>query len=300
MAKILVSGLINIETTLKIEGFPLHYNAVNYPFNGVETTVSGVGYNISKALTTLGDSVNMLSIIGRDQLGDMALGSFERDGIDTTYIMRQIDETAQSVIIYVPSGQRQIHVDLKDLQETPYPIVSCERAMADCEVAVLCNINFSRPLLYVAKDAGKLIATDVHEITNLDDTYNQDFMKMSDILFMSGTSLPIPPKEWIRRLRERFNNKIIVVSLGADGALLGERGAGDIIHIPAVQTRQIVNTIGAGDALFSAFLHFFVKDRDAMAALENATVFASYKIGERGAANGFLSESELFRLKENL
>ena len=300
MAKLLVSGLINIETTLRIDSFPLSYNAVNYPFHGIETTVSGVGYNISKALTTLGDSVTMLSIIGRDQLGDMVLNTFSVDGIDTTCIMRQIDTTAQSVIIYDKTGQRQIHVDLKNLQETPYPLVAFERAVADCEVAALCNINFSRPLLKAAKDSGKLIASDVHEITDIDDTYNRDFMAMADILFMSGTSLPIPPRDWIRELQKRFDNHIIVVSSGGDGALLAERDTHDIIHFPAVQTRQIVNTIGAGDALFSSFLHFYISDWNATAALENAMIFASYKIGERGAASGFLTENDLLKLRTSL
>ncbi len=32
MAQILVSGLINIETTLRVDGFPLPYAPVHYPF----------------------------------------------------------------------------------------------------------------------------------------------------------------------------------------------------------------------------------------------------------------------------
>ena len=63
MASILVSGLINIETTLCVDGFPIPYRPVRYPFNQINATVSGVGYNIAKALTTLGDNVNLLSII---------------------------------------------------------------------------------------------------------------------------------------------------------------------------------------------------------------------------------------------
>jgi len=64
-------------------------------------------------------------------------------------------------------------------------------------------------------------------------------------------------------------------------------------RIPAITTRQIVNTIGAGDALFSAFVHYYAKSRDPFAALCRAMVFASYKIGEKGAAEGFLTEEEL-------
>lgn len=52
----LISGLINIETTLRVDGFPLEYAPVRYPFFGVDTTVSGVGYNIARALATPGGS----------------------------------------------------------------------------------------------------------------------------------------------------------------------------------------------------------------------------------------------------
>ena len=50
MAKILVSGLVNVESTLKVRKFPIDYYPIDYPFFGIKSTVSGVAYNISKAL----------------------------------------------------------------------------------------------------------------------------------------------------------------------------------------------------------------------------------------------------------
>ena len=49
-----ICGLINMETTVRVEGFPLRYFPVTYPFNGIGSTVSGVGYNIAAALRALG------------------------------------------------------------------------------------------------------------------------------------------------------------------------------------------------------------------------------------------------------
>jgi len=70
-----------------------------------------------------------------------------------------------------------------------------------------------------------------------------------------------------------------------------------IKQYPAVKTRDIVNTIGAGDALFSSFIYFYNKTKDPYYAVEKAIIFASYKIGENGAAQGFLSEEELLKIK---
>lgn len=42
MSRILVSGLINVETTLKVDGFPLDYFPVRYAFNGVGASMAPV------------------------------------------------------------------------------------------------------------------------------------------------------------------------------------------------------------------------------------------------------------------
>jgi ribokinase len=60
-----------------------------------------------------------------------------------------------------------------------------------------------------------------------------------------------------------------------------------------VRTRTVVNSIGAGDALFSAFLDGYMRTGDPYSALKRAMVFASYKIGGKGAAHGFLSPEAL-------
>jgi ribokinase len=43
-----LSSQINIETTLRVDSFPLTYEPVRFPFFGINSTVSGVGYNIAK------------------------------------------------------------------------------------------------------------------------------------------------------------------------------------------------------------------------------------------------------------
>lgn len=296
MSHILVSGLINLETTLRVDAFPIEYVPVRYPFFGVQSTVSGVGYNVAKALTTLGDTVHFASLIGRDEVGELVRGALARDGMSDEFIVRGIESTPQSVILYDQDGRRQINVDLKDVQERAYPGALFERALGACSLAVLCNVNFSRPFLALARREGKLVATDVHAVSDLDDAYNRDFMQAAHILFMSDEWLPCAPEEWVRRVSKRYGNEIIVVGLGAQGALLAVKSDGFVERVAAVQTRPVVNTIGAGDALFSAFVYFYNQTQDPYLAIKKAVVFASYKIGETGAAAGFLDEARLNEL----
>ena len=76
-----LSGLTNVETTLRIDGFPLAYNSVNYPFFGVNSSVSGVGYNVAKALRALGDTPYLLSLVASDLPGRQVRDALSRDGL---------------------------------------------------------------------------------------------------------------------------------------------------------------------------------------------------------------------------
>ncbi len=297
MSRIFVSGLVNLETTLAIESFPLTYFPVRYPFHGIHDRVSGVGFNVAKALHTLGDDVRFCSLLGRDFAGKTALETIERLGIDASRLLAVLPETPHSVILFEPSGRRQIHVDLKTIQETAYPAEVADNALEGCELAVLCNINFSRSLLSIARRKGVPIATDLHALSSVFDEYNADFLRHADIAFLSHEQISDAPEMFARHLFDAWPSlRIIVIGLGAEGALLSVRETSLLKRFPAVTLRPIVNTIGAGDALFSAFVHMYAQDRDPERALHLAIRFASWKIGASGGAEGFLTEAELLRL----
>lgn len=291
--RILVAGLINIETTLRIESFPLAYNPVNFPFFGVASSVSGVGYNVAKALTLLGNEVDFLSLIGNDGAAESVRRALAAIPVDDSHCLSELAQTCQSVILYDASGRRQIHSDLKDIQERSYPLDRALALLPAADACVLCNINFARPLLQPARDAGLLVACDVHALRALDAEYEQDFLRAAHVLFLSHERLPQPPEEVARELIARFGTSIVVIGMGGEGALLAVRDDGFVGRFPAVQQRPIVSTIGAGDALFSAFLDSYLRTRNPWAALSRAMRYAAWKIGAASASEGLLSAAEL-------
>lgn len=297
MSKILVVGLINIETTVKIGQFPIQYSPIDYQFFGVETNVSGVGYNIAKSMKTLGNEPIVLSLIGKDIFKGVIEDEFRKEGIETTYIKPILKDTPQSTILYDNEGKRRITLDLKDIQDSEYPKEDLQEILnKDIAIAVICNINFARGLIEEVKKSAEIIATDVHVLDNIEDEYNKDFMECADILFLSNEKIIGEEDKFLKKLIKAYNNKIIVIGMGNKGALLYVREDNVIKSYPAVFTRKIISTIGAGDALFSAFLFFYHKYKNPYTACEKAIVFASYKIGEKGAASGFLTEEQLIKL----
>ena len=288
---ILVSGLLNLETTAAVRGFPIPYYPIDYPFFGVNTAVSGVAFNISKALRTLGDQVRLTSLTGSDFSAAYILDTLRDLDIDTQYIQSGLQQTPSSVVLYDPEGKRQIYCDLKDIQETPYDFSPC--LLDGMDLVAACNINFNRPLLHLAKQAGKPIATDVHVLSDIHDDYNREFMELADILFLSDENIGEHYRDFLWQLAHTYGCSIMVLGRGAKGAAMYLRETDQILEMPAMPAGHVVNTVGAGDALFSAFLHYHAKGLAPADALYLAQAFAAHKITVSGASNGFLTEQAL-------
>jgi ribokinase len=288
---ILVSGLINTETTVPVRGFPIPYYPIDYPFFGVNTAVSGVGFNLAKAMKTLGDQVRLRSMTGNDFSASYIRHTLHCEGIDGSGVLPQLRQTASSVVLYDPEGKRQIYCDLKDIQETAYPFSPAD--LEGIDLVVACNINFNRALLPLAKAAGKTIATDVHVLSDIHDPYNREFMEAANILFLSDENIGNDYHGFIMALADTYPCKIIVLGRGSKGAAIYQRQTGDILELPAIHAGPVINTVGAGDALFSGFLHFYARGYAPLEALHRAQVFAAHKITVSGAANGFISEAHV-------
>ena len=299
MSKITICGLVNLETTVPVEAFPIEYNPINYKFFGITTHPSGVGLNLSSALNALGDDVRLLSLCGNDTAGNCVKSFIRENNISDRFVLDSLSSTAQSVVLYDKDGRRSVYCDLTDNQDKAYDKGVFANSSADSDIAVLCNINFARPLIPVAKEMGLTVATDVHCLSDIHDEYNEDFLKGADILFLSNENFINREEEFVNNLKSVSNAKIIVVGMGKKGALLYLRESDSFEVFPAVYTRPVVNTVGAGDSLFASFLHFYAKGKDAPYSLRLATYFASYKIGDTSACRGFLSEEELISLAEN-
>lgn len=289
MKRILVSGLVNTETTVQVRKFPIDYYPIDYPFFGVNTAVSGVACNLAKALRTLGDQVVLSSICGRDFPAEFIRHTLQQEGISVENVRPLLQQTPSSVVLYDSEGKRQIYCDLKDIQETRYDFP--ETICRDADLVVACNINFNRPLLHLAKAAGKKIATDVHVLSDIHDGYNREFMEKADILFLSDEAVGWDHHGMLRALAESYHNEVIVMGRGSKGAALYTRTDGMIRDLPAFHTGDVVNTVGAGDALFSSFVHYYSKGLEPVEALIRAELFASAKIGVNGASRGFVSEN---------
>lgn len=291
MTKLLVCGNVNLETSLPVSGFPLNYQPVNYLKFQTTTRVGGVGFNVAKALKTLGSEVHFAALTAPDLPGQVVRQEIKRSGLPLAFLSEVLSETPQAVVLHDPQGRRQIFTDLKDFPDRTYPQPLLHEALQGVHFAVLTNAPFVKPLIQEVVGSGVPFVTDVQDLQHLHHEYNLPFLEHAEVLFFSHEKLPEPPAEFAPKLARLYGTEVIVVGLGAEGALLYHDRT--LHHIPAYTPEVIQSTIGAGDALCASFTHFYARGMHPSEALQRAVVFAGNKIRAVGSSEGFLNETQL-------
>lgn len=290
MSKILVSGVVNLEMSCGVNNFPIEYQPVEYNFFKQSVNAAGVGYNLTSALCALGDEVCFAAMTGKDLTAKIIDEKISEIGA-TAKFQNILESTPVSCILYDQNGRRKIYSDLKDVQSKSYDFSAIDLKCYDLILA--CNVNFNRPLLHLAKSAGVRVATDVHVLGNAYDDYNREFMECADILFLSNEAVHGREEAFVEEIKNIYKHQIIVMGCGSEGAIMYTREKDSIIRQNAYSPEKVVNTVGAGDSLFSSFLSLYTKGYEPEVCLRLAQCFAAHKIGFNGASVGFMNMTEL-------
>jgi sugar/nucleoside kinase (ribokinase family) len=295
-SRIVVAGVSSLYMALPVEGFPLPHVPIRFP-DWLRAEVSGAGCAIAHTLRTLGDEVRLCTLVGEDVAGAAITASLRERGLLGPGVVRT-PASSLGVVLVAPDGRHRGHPYLAVVNAVEYPIETFRRQIHDCDLAVLTNAAFVRPLLEPARAEGVPIAVDVHLIGDVADDYNRPWLEAADIIFCSDGRLPCPPEEWIRRIFHRYPGcSIAAIGLGGRGCLMG-LDDGTLIRVAAVAPRGVASTSGAGDALFASFLHCWLATRNPVEALRAAVLHAGWKIGDTFPSSQSLTEEELAALRE--
>ena len=135
--KVLVVGLVNMETNLNIGEFPIYYQPIEFAFFKTKTAPSGVGFNLSLAFQALGDDVSLYSLGADDSLNRVVVDYLDDFNLNY-HFEKNLKETPESLVLYDNQGKRKIYCDLKDCQEKALSKIEEEKF----DLACLTNINF--------------------------------------------------------------------------------------------------------------------------------------------------------------
>ncbi|MBO4374116.1 MAG: carbohydrate kinase family protein [Lachnospiraceae bacterium] len=293
MSRFVVAGLTQIETIVKVDSIPVQYEPVRSIPDTIFTSAGGDAYNESLAFSWLGDTVEFLSAVGRNQDMSILNPTGREVTLSTDHILRIMDSTPTQVVLYDRERREQIFEDIKGLRDIEYDMSMIPPMIAACDMVVLSNANFCRPFIQVAKEFDKKIAVNIHSYLPEKEVYNKDFLENASILYFSDDTIKTDPFDFVREIADRYNNDIIILGQGSKGLIIYDKKNNENIHYDTVKTNEVVNTTGAGNALFACFLHYFQETGDFRLSIKNAMLFASYKIGYMGTSNGFMTVEQL-------
>ncbi len=293
MSNFVVAGITQLETIVNVDHLPVEYMPLTSVPNSIYIAPGGDAYNETVALTWLGDNAQLLSVVGRDT--DMSLFNphSRKVTITTDYMLPLEESMPVQVILCDKDRKQQIFEDIKGLREVSYDMAMVAPVIAGSDMVVLSNDNFCRPFIEVAQRYQKPVAVNIHEYRREKESYSEDFLKAASVMYFSDDTITEDPFDFVKSIAERYTPDIIILGQGSDGLILYDRKRGINVHYNTVKTNEVVNTAGAGNALLACFLHFYLETGDSTAAIKDALLFASYKIGYVGTSTGFLTVEQL-------
>ncbi|MEV5573844.1 carbohydrate kinase family protein [Spirillospora sp. NPDC052269] len=275
---VLVAGAVSLYATVGVRDFPLAYESRSKP-SWMEFACSGVALSVSRVQAAFGHRVRLCALVGDDSAGTAVREDLARIGLLGPGVLRTPVSTT-GVVLVNEHGRRMGMPYLSPIEHEVYPWDVLEAQAAGADLLVLTNIRPIRPLLGRAARLGVPIAVDLHQVDGPENEYNRPWLEHADIVFASHERLP-EPEVWAREVFGRYPR------CGLVGVGMAERGAavalrdGRLIRVDAVTPAPVVNTTGAGDALFSTFLAVWLRTGDPVAALRAGVVHAGWKIGFR-------------------
>ncbi|TDE20824.1 carbohydrate kinase family protein [Actinomadura sp. 6K520] len=293
-AGIVVAGATSCYTTVAVEGFPLPYMPTCPPV-WADVGVSGAGVHIARVQRRLGCDVRLCTVVGGDAAGAVIRADLARDGLLGPGVV--LSGTSSSGVVLVGrDGRRMGLPHLTPVDGFAYPFDVLRERARGAGLLVLTTARFVRPLVAPAAALGVPIAVDLHLISDPDDRYARPWLEHARIVFCSHERLR-DPRAWPAALFARYGHcEMVGIGLGAGGALLALRD-GTLVRVAAAPPPRVVNTSGAGDALFATFLAEWGRGGDHVAALQCAVLHAGWKIGHRLPAVVSLTAERLAALR---
>jgi ribokinase len=269
-AAIAVVGSLNLDLVVRVARLPGPGETVSG--GDVFRNPGGKGANQAVAAARLGRGVAMVGRVGDDQAGRELLASLRADGVDTSHV-RVVDgvPSGAAFITVSEDGENQIVVSPgANARLTPEDVAA---AGAVLRAAAVTLVQLEVPLEAVAaamRAAGGRVVLNPAPVRALP----SELLGEVDVLVPNRVELaqlaaaPVPgTAAEAAGLAARLPARAVVVTLGADGALVVEQGRAS--HVPAVPVRP-VDTTAAGDAFCGGLADALA----AGAALQDATRWA--------------------------
>ena len=299
---IAVIGSNMVDLISYIERMPAEGETVEAP--NFAMGCGGKGANQAVVAARLGSSVRMVTRVGNDIFADNTIANFERNGIDTTYVL-PTEATSGVAPIFVDEESHNSIIIVKGANAllTPDDVRAAEEDIATCRLIVL-QLEIPLETVYEAVALGKrhgipvlLNPAPAQPDLVLAKVRDCEYIVPNEPELSLLTGMPAETMEDVR------NAASVLLDVGIPNVIitLGERGAlwltADGEHVIDAVTVDAHDTTGAGDAFIGCFSHYLVADGDVLEALKKASHYAADSVTRPGTQSSYADAEQFERLR---
>ncbi|MEY4935446.1 MAG: hypothetical protein RIS64_1805 [Bacteroidota bacterium] len=273
----------------------------------------GAPMNFAIGVQNLGIPSVMLSRVGADELGASLQDFLKSKNCTIEYV--QVDKQRATGIVQVKATSTgENHYEIVEnsawdyMDATPAAQKIVKNAFAIAYGTLSCRNEISKnALLNLLKDA----PLKIYDVNFRQPFYNQalveELMQPADVVKMNDEELEImshwyglsskTEREQMKYLKNKFNLDKIVVTKGANGAMMLDHSG----HYDSKGFKvQVVDTVGSGDAFLAGFLKSLYFDHASpQSALKFACALGALVATHKGA-NPIVNQSHIYQIfKQN-
>jgi ribokinase len=293
--EIVAIGRINVDIDMKVDKLPKVNEHVICETGRI--AYGGSAANFATQSARLGAKTMLVSCVGDDEYGQLAVKEIAKTGVDTSCILvlekhptgifvHTHDSKGERIVVAEPGANRFLEKRVFE-----------EENLLDAQVV---HVAGSFPMLTdrvtdLTTSNGMILSLDPGR-AGLDLEYDK-ILKRTDLLFLNQEELKdyfkINPSESALRAFAKTFPGIVVLKMGEKGSIATdgfEYCTSEVFEVP------VIDTLGAGDAFAAGFVTAWMRSERIEQALNVANAVAALTITKTGAQNGQPTLDEAARL----
>lgn len=265
----------------------------------------GKGSNQGVAAKRAGGDVTMITKVGKDVFGDLAISNFKQEGLYSEYIfldeeketgtaLIMVDDDSANSILVVPGACNNILST--EIEEARSVIENSDILLTQLEI----NMSATRQAIEIAHAKGVMVILNTAPVQPVSD----DLLEMVDIVTPNEveaqqlTGIDIKTLADCRAAAEYFfakGVKKVLITWGKNGVYAndGKREA----HVPIAPV-EAVDTTGAGDAFSGGFAVALAEGQDFFQAVVFGSITAALSVTKFGTAPAMPYRVDINRAKK--
>lgn len=292
--KILVIGSSNTDMTVKSEKMPAPGETVL----GGEFIMGpgGKGANQAVAARRLGGDVCFICKVGRDIFGDNAVAGYDREGIDTSHVLRSdkasgvalilVDKNAENSISVAPGANNDLTPE--DIDSVADVIKASDYLILQLEIPVESVLRAAQ----IAHEAGVYVILNPAPACPLPAELFSYLSLITpnagEVELMTGVTGELDDK--VAALR-KMGVSDVIITLGSRGSYVAPSGSKAEL-VPALKVNA-VDTTAAGDTFCGALCVALSEGKDLAEAARFATKASSLTVQKMGAQSSIPYRKDL-------